>query len=310
MLGKPAFLYFIIHSMSAEHYVSDNRIGSIAKKWLSHPKQVQVFGTTSSGIFLHLNDGYKTVYMSNYPDFGPININLKSELPNSWKKSKQIKIAFSDGELSLDGKTYNNFTNWETKAAMPFNITPDTFNERTQKAAKQLVFIKGDHGFTKLIPKLAGNSNKIQTDLNPVWENIKKTKAALINQDVDSFIQAVKPLISYGRGLTPSGDDFLCGLIYCLVRKDAQNIFTPTLLKSKETVLEIAKKQTTSISTSLLACSFEGEAHSRIEEITEALTHQETEFNKQALRMAGWGSSSGADTTLGIILAAQLMLGL
>ena len=29
-----------------------------------------------------------------------------------------------------------------------------------------------------------------------------------------------KSLISYGRGLTPSGDDFLCGLIYCLRRKD------------------------------------------------------------------------------------------
>lgn len=301
--------------MSKENFIKDNVIGSIARDWLSVTKEATVLGTTSSGIFMHLNDGFRTIYLSNYPDFGPINLNLKEELPQNWQNGKSLSIRFKDNTLHINSGAIalhmNNFALWKNQPTAEFDMDKTIFFERAKKTANQLMMIKGDHGFTALLPNMYNHTtDSIPENLTNVYQNMIKIKKAFQKQDEAAAISSVRPLISYGRGLTPSGDDYLTGLIFCLRRKDHAGQYTHFLDSLQDEFLRTAASLTTSISTSLIFASFSGQAHSRTENMTEALTVKSIPFSNQALRMAGWGSSSGADTTLGIFTAVQLLLGI
>jgi hypothetical protein len=287
----------------------------IAKQWLQKNQQAEVFGTTSGGIFIHLLNGYQTIYLTNYPDFGPININLKQTIPKQWEPGKKIEITFDQITLGLQNAsnelTFSEFLIWQNKLAIPFNITVEEFLLRVKKTSQQLFLIKGDHGFTGLLPLIyTDDLSSVDNESAQIWKNIQALKNSLYHQDVKSFLIHAKTLISYGRGLTPSGDDFLCGLIYCMRRKASSSPYQEFLNQVQPEIIHLASQQTTSISTSLIYGCFMSQAHSRIEAMTEALTTCEVPLTNQALRMAGWGSSSGADTTLGIIIACQVLLDL
>ncbi|MAT42680.1 MAG: hypothetical protein CL609_10085 [Anaerolineaceae bacterium] len=301
--------------MNTELFVKKNRIGSIAYQWLSKNQQAEVFGTTSGGIFIHLLTGYQTIYLTNYPDFGPININLVNPIPKQWEKGKKLEIRFDEGMLffqnGLNELSFSEFKIWQNQPSLPLTITAEEFLIRVKKTSQQLFLIKGDHGFTSLLPKVySDGASEVESSLTQVWQQIQGLKKSLFQKDIHSFLSNAKNLISYGRGLTPSGDDFLCGLIYCLRRKDRFLQYQQFLDLIQPEIIRMASEQTTSISTSLLYGCFLGEAHSRIENMTDALTNSESAFTNQALRMAGWGSSSGADTTLGIVIACQVLLNL
>ncbi len=298
--------------MSAATFVKQNQLGVIAKQWLQKEQSVTVFGVTSGGIFVHLGPSYQTIYLTNYPDYGPINVNLTQVLPQQWQTGKKFQLYFDQCTLAYqDGSNHHFFSElgiWKNQPARPFNVSEEEFMSRIKKASQQLFLIKGDHGFTRLLSQVyAPDSVALEPGLAQVWENIQQLRTCLVGYDASAFLRYAKHLISYGRGLTPSGDDFLCGLIYCLRRKAAGTPFAGFLNEVKPGVLSLAAQLTTSISTSLLDGCFVGEAHSRIEAMTEALTAVEVPLSNQALRMAGWGSSSGADTTLGIMIAGQVL---
>jgi hypothetical protein len=301
--------------MNTELFVKKNRIGSIAQQWLLKNQQAEVFGTTSGGIFVHLLPDYQTIYLTNYPDFGPININLKNPIPKQWEKGKKLEIRFDQFMLlfqnGLNELSFSEFEIWQNQPALPLTINVEDFWIRVKKTSQQLFLIKGDHGFTSLLPMVySDGASKVESSLIQIWEQIQSLKKSLFQKDTHAFLTNAKNLISYGRGLTPSGDDFLCGLIYCLRRKDRFLQYQEFLDLIQPEIIRMASEQTTSISTSLLYGCFLGEAHSRIENMTDALTSSECAFTNQAMRMAGWGSSSGADTTLGIIIASQVLLNL
>lgn len=301
--------------MGTELFVKQNQIGSIANQWLRKNHKAEVFGTTSSGVFIHLLGGYQTIYLTNYPDFGPININLKQPIPKQWEQGKKLDIRFDKITLEfqngLTNLSFSDFLIWQNQPALPLTITAEEFWIRVKKTSQQLVLIKGDHGFTSLLPLVyTHDPSTVEPSLGHIWEHIQGLKISLLEKDTNSFLINAKNLISYGRGLTPSGDDFLCGLVYCLRRKDHSSLYQEFLNQVQPEMVQLASEQTTSISASLLYGCFLGEAHSRIENMTDALTTVEFGLTNQALRMAGWGSSSGADTTLGIIIACEVLLNL
>lgn len=99
-------------------------------------------------------------------------------------------------------------------------------------------------------------------------------------------------LIGLGIGLTPSGDDFLCGILAGLVLTDNQN--HPFTIKLKEQ-LKKNLKNTNDISRAFLSCALESHFSEAVKKIPTATSPTELLTPFEAI-----GHSSGIDTLCGI----------
>ncbi|HSM25189.1 MAG TPA: DUF2877 domain-containing protein [Anaerolineaceae bacterium] len=70
-------------------------------------------------------------------------------------------------------------------------------------------------------------------------------------------------------------------------------------------LLDLSKKQTTAVSATLLECALHAQADARIHEMSDVLMNADIPFSQQAINLARWGNSSGADVFLGMLLAIQ-----
>jgi hypothetical protein len=113
----------------------------------------------------------------------------------------------------------------------------------------------------------------------------------------------MQPVLGYGRGLTPSGDDLLLGLLLALARWG--DILAPAL--DIETINRLATSQacqrTTRLSASLIACAAQGQADERLVAALDGLMCGGTPAETLISAIAKWGSYSGLDALAGMLLA-------
>lgn len=135
--------------------------------------------------------------------------------------------------------------------------------------------------------------SKSQNLLN-ILSNIQKTK--------EIRIEHINPLIGAGIGLTPTGDDFLQGLI-----------FTEQLLGKVPHIRglvqkQLAKRSTTDISMSYYEAIFEGYGNEPLILLIEAIREENQGKIKQALSyVQQYGETSGYDLLTGILTYLQII---
>lgn len=110
--------------------------------------------------------------------------------------------------------------------------------------------------------------------------------------------------IGRGKGLTPSGDDLMLGLISMLKVVDKDNISKDLLLYLKDNGI----KRTTDISLEYLKYACMGSVGKNIKNLCECLTNSEYYIEKYLYKLSNKGHSSGVDTILGIYLAMVILI--
>ena len=120
---------------------------------------------------------------------------------------------------------------------------------------------------------------------------------ALLTGDAD----AARKLIGLGRGLTPSGDDFLCGFLTILSEVDH-----PLAEKVKK-VIAANLHRTTDISAAYLQSVLKDEYFTIYGDVGFALFWEDP-FAPYCDFVLAMGASSGTDTLLGALAAAKLLL--
>ncbi|MHB8135762.1 MAG: oxamate carbamoyltransferase subunit AllH family protein [Anaerolineaceae bacterium] len=286
-----------------------NIIGHIAHQWLKQTTQVTVQGHTSGGIFLKL-EGERVLFLTNTSSLGPVNIITDQKLPDSWKLHSIINIEFSSQKLHFDHLTYplimEPYEIWTIPNSPDYAISITEQNIRLRQAANQLKLIKNGEGFSPFLSLMQGKTNTgIDSQLLGIWTAILGIKTALVTLNEFDFLQNAKLLIGFGRGLTPSGDDFLSGVLFTLNQIN-NNLFPELWLnKMQQQILEIAREKTNAVSFSLLYCATIGSADFRIQQLLEPLINEDIIFHDQAINIARWGNSSGVDLFIGIAIALQ-----
>ena len=114
---------------------------------------------------------------------------------------------------------------------------------------------------------------------------------------LNSAHRAISKLVGLGSGLTPSGDDFLCGFLtaaHC--RHGAQSQFLLELKRAVLTRLE----NTNAISATFLRCAAEGKVCKALHELAKAL-QSGTHCRNATRRLCAFGHSSGMDITTGFL---------
>ena len=114
--------------------------------------------------------------------------------------------------------------------------------------------------------------------------------------------QGVGALLGLGPGLTPSGDDVLCGILYVLLRSGASRTAGVKMLA--DSVRMGAPLKTNAVSAAYLTAIASGEDYDRMQNVWLGMTGQGA---AQAGRLLEVGSCSGGDMLFGMLAAGKLL---
>ena len=297
-----------MHMNSEIHLENQEAIvGKIALEILSANNQAIIWGITSSGVFLNLRPSI--IFLTNSEHLGPVNIISNQPIPTQWKKDDTLTISLMDEYLNLDhDKTPLSLKIkeiWQTAIRPIANISANEQHNRMMASAQQLSLLKNDQGFAPLLLPFLSDSMVSDTDnswLFSSWNTITLLKIALFQNDMESFLSMATLLVGSGRGLTPSGDDLLTGFTFMRRRWFPE---ADWMSDAENQLLTTFKQKTTAISSTLYECALQRETDARIQEMSDVLMNDNIPFHEQAIRLARWGNSSGADIFLGMLLAIR-----
>ncbi len=170
-------------------------------------------------------------------------------------------------------------------------------------------------GFGRLIPKIlslaAGQpDDEVETDpvLALAWLGISEIARACLLRDMPGLLQEANALVGLGEGLTPSGDDFLGGLLFCV--NTIQRLYPGCIhLDSSEQALfiESARQRTHLISFTLLKDLTNGQAVEPLHELIHSvLSDHPPESIHPAARLTQIGHSTGWDLLTGALTGLLL----
>jgi hypothetical protein len=170
-------------------------------------------------------------------------------------------------------------------------------------------------GFGRLIPKilsLAASQLDDEAESDPIlalaWLGIYEIAKACLLRDMPGLLQKANALVGLGEGLTPSGDDFLGGLLFCV--NAIQRLYPEFIyLDSSEQALfiESARKRTHLISFTLLKDLTKGQAFEPLHELSQSiLSAQGPESIRPASCLTQIGHSTGWDLLTGVLAGLLL----
>jgi len=134
-------------------------------------------------------------------------------------------------------------------------------------------------------------------------EGVRLLRAGLRNKDCLAW--GAMSLKGLGPGLTPSGDDFLCGVLTGLFLLEYLTRITTKM--TRDEILSCALGENP-ISNSLLRSCAEGHFLRRLRDFLEALTNGDrTAVVANASRMLEFGATSGRDLSTGLYLILEYL---
>lgn len=153
-----------------------------------------------------------------------------------------------------------------------------------------------------LRPILLAAAQTRRSVVNEIWlgEPVPRVEAlgrALVSGEPEAVARAAAALAGWGAGLTPSGDDFLAGVMLALWAAGDRLPVSATLCPL---LYEAAAPRTTRLSRAFLAAARDGLADERWHTLLQALVGGDPEPVAQAVRaILAWGATSGLDMLTG-----------
>lgn len=294
---------------SNQGYFEAESIGNLAFDSLSTDQGGSVLGLTSRGIFIKTENKWLK-FLSTESFRGPLTINLPlsgdSILPISRGMNLRItarQIVFPDVDLVI---SVQNPVVWQLQ---PPSAPPLPESERQQRlisSAKQILAAKKGAGLAVLLPRLLNFSSQphLHTqDISPLHANILRLQREMISSSRLPTCESLISLLGSGSGLTPSGDDLVCGVLLALNRWKNVIFEGQDLDRLNKQVVDAAYRKTTTLSANLIECAVLGLADERLIEAFDWLVGGREKEPTHIDEMLNWGSSSGMDVFVGYAIA-------
>ena len=253
---------------------------------------------------------------------GPLNVLYQMSDPIDWEAARLMKgsLAGCDGTFFHVAKRFV-FSLSEAKIWRPANpFAPwhaATILEGLANLAREVCSRPVRGGLQVLIPALTGNAPNPSEGtraadplIRMAMEGIEQlaawleTRLACSSEPMPVPIPAIDALIGLGPGLTPSGDDFLGGVLVALHHLGASDVAGYLA----EKVLSRAERRTNEISYAHLAAAAEGEGLAPLHAVLSSLCAPGAPRLGQSLSdVDAIGHSSGWDALAGVAFAAAIM---
>ncbi|OGO20199.1 MAG: hypothetical protein A2Z14_10630 [Chloroflexi bacterium RBG_16_48_8] len=305
--------------------VSILRIGELAYDLLKPDSQGKVLAAFSKVAYLYLDNTQDelTWLVSENAPMHRRGIQLGRRLPGLtadtpfYVEHQQILVG---SNLVLD---FSQSLKWEKPRPHPGELASlDVVQERLVAVLPILENLPSPAGLGIFIPQIT-NLSQGHTRFHPtpslkltsaqefVWTTIKEIAKACHDHDLPRILNAAEELIGLGEGLTPSGDDFIGGLLFSLAI--FQELFEPFhhfLPYELTQFLERSKPRTNIISYTLLKDHVAGHASETLHMLINALLTSQDLKNVSRLisEVIQLGHSTGWDMLAGILTSMLLMI--
>ena len=284
-------------------------IGSVAFDTQSLPRAGIIIGKTSRGIFIKSTIKW-IIFISSESYRSPLTINLIDKEDSLRRLSSHMPVQISPAGFTFpDSGLEISTRNAQTWLPQSIDRPPLPRSERQVRLEKtsHRIFKKArGNGLSSLLPTLIespGSFPPSTGDLSHIEEKILDVQRELVTSNDLLNAERVKDLLGSGNGLTPSGDDFILGLLLALNRwKDVLAPYSD--LKSlNQQVVAAAYDKTTMLSANLVDCAACGLADERLIGGLDWLMCGDAHNFHTIDEMLSWGSSSGVDVFVGFAAA-------
>ena len=281
-------------------------IGERARRLLADGTQGGVIGVTSRGLFIQTS-GAEVVFLSGEDYRGPLTVNIAGD--TSWLGTAGQDTRFDIGADSL--RLLPSGLRLLLEGAQAWSPPPRTNAQDSASAQRsrilRLTRAAADaapaSGMAVLTPWIAHGCPAAARPSHPQAERCARLRLAFVQGDRELAAEQTRGLLGWGPGLTPSGDDFVLGLLLALVRGGRAG---DGWLGLTQAVERQARIQTTAISAGLLACAGHGESDERMIALVDHVQCGVPDSAAAAAAIGAWGATSGWDALAGIGLTVDL----
>lgn len=254
--------------------------GNIARRIAEKGESGSVCGVFSQGIYCKIKNETLLFHDEKWgvvpfgvavPDFAAFSAEVSANVDDT--------VILCENKLTISGKSYDiTLQNPTPKAFVP---TKEASRERISDI---FIYVK-ENGCAGGIIELMQNN---RAGTNDAIKGLIRGDAA-----------AATKLIGLGRGLTPSGDDFLCGYFAVL------NALSVPAVTLREEVFDNLDR-TTAISAAYIGAVL-GRRYFTVYDRAVRAIFGEGDFKEDVDFVLSMGASSGTDTMIGALTAAQMI---
>jgi hypothetical protein len=280
-------------------------IGYIAYQGLSQANSARVIGITLKGVFL-LTPGKTVIFLSFDRYRSPLTITLfetVNELPNITEgmdlKLSIGKINFEEVNIEI---TYTTTAIWHPPPPLEASLPLSQCLDRLTKIARGLVIENRELGFRELLEPILNLQclKSLSQEHSALLSKLHLLQVYLRRNDVDRTEEILNSLLGMGRGLTPSGDDLIVGLLLFLNRWGHVILPGFNINKLNQQIVAAAGQRTTTISENLISCAAQGSADERLLYVVDGIFTGECEMKDCVSLILELGNSSGIDSLVGM----------
>lgn len=284
-------------------------IGTVASENISREQVAYVIGKTSGGIYIK-TEGRWVVFISCTPFQGPLTITLKGSdaFLDRITTGEPVHIAsskmiFSDAAISISARKSQV---WQPPPPPSGSLLESEQLNRLASITREVIRRKGGVGLSPLLPiflELRAPTITTAPGVRPNQADILHLREFIRNKEPAPLAKLLFNFLGAGQGLTPSGDDFIMGLLLSLNRW--QNAPWPgdSLDELNRLVVKAAYTKTTSLSANLIECAALGQADERLINVIDHILSGTNYASDVITHLLGWGSSSGVDALVGMATA-------
>lgn len=287
-------------------------IGGMAYESLSEVQQGSVFGLSSRGIFIKTQSKW-LIFLSFERFRGPLTINLSPNAGSISEVEVGMEIEISSQKLYFPDIEWTiSLQEAEIWQPIPATGTLGSRGDRQTRLvrlANEITKINSDTGLAYLLPQLLEIPDQQKSDNNVqpgLYGKIQYLQHEMNSSGTLPPTSDVISLLGLGTGLTPSGDDFILGMLLVLNRwKDLFPKPAELELLNRQAVAA-AYQKTTTLSANLIECASLGLGDERLIDALDWLVSESEDDTIPVDNLLSWGSSSGVDAFVGYVIALSI----
>ena len=292
--------------MSTHQEYAALSIGAAADRAWAHARSGTISGITSRGLFLRTTSD-RVLFLSTESQHGPLTLNL----PPAWQTAQHAleigtTVQFSARRLLIPANeievSISDAILWRTPrpAAPPRSCAAIKSTLRTMITA--ILRQRDPDEFGALLMPLLDRNVPPTEKHAALFVKLTSLVSQLAHHS-PSAATCASDLLGRGRGLTPSGDDCLIGLLLALNRWQADRDWTVI----NRTIRDAAYQRTTTLSANLIECATQGEADERLIAALDGIVTGEPDITASVAASLAWGHSSGVAALSGMVVALSAL---
>jgi hypothetical protein len=281
----------------------------------------EVKGITSQGVYLGLPESRIgeqrwQIFLTTNPWHGPLTLNLPigTDDPNrilvapvlqSIKPGENATFSAQRIEFSETGLTIltGSAVSWEASGSIQLVQPREQRWSLLREIIRHPTAQNTRNGLLWLTNSLLNRTDETGDSENPISLAFQRLCQAVTQQDTDKILAAIAPFLGLGNGLTPSGDDLICGFLLAINRMEKWLALEIDLAMLNSRVCQMAWEKTSDLSASLIECACQAQADERLIAALDGVAYGGLSPGEVIPLLAGWGNTSGSDALAGMAVA-------